>query len=115
MSVEVCQERLEALNAELSRIVDVLVDIYNPQKIIVFGSLVSGNVHQWSDIDLIVVKKSDKGFYERLEEIGLLVMPEIGADIFVYTPKEFESKKDSLFFREEVSKKGKVIYDAQAC
>jgi hypothetical protein len=43
-------------------------------------------------------------------------MPEItGADILVYTPEEFEPKKDSLFFREEVFEKGKVLYDAQAC
>ncbi|HUW64595.1 MAG TPA: nucleotidyltransferase domain-containing protein [Spirochaetia bacterium] len=114
MSVEVCQERLEELNTELARIIDVLVNNYNPQRIILFGSLASGNVHEWSDIDLIVVKESDKDFYERLKEVGLLVMPEVGADIFVYTPKEFESKKDSLFFREEVFKKGQVIYDAQA-
>jgi len=114
MTVAACQERLAALNAELSRIVDVLINNYNPQKIILFGSLVSGNIHEWSDIDLIVVKESDKGFYARLKEVGLLVMPEVGTDIFVYTPAEFESKKDSLFFREEVFKKGKVIYDAQA-
>ncbi|MDA8337307.1 MAG: nucleotidyltransferase domain-containing protein [Peptococcaceae bacterium] len=113
MSVEVCQERLETLNAELSRIVDVLLNNYNPQKIILFGSLVSGNVHEWSDIDLIVVKESDKGFYERLEEVGLLVMPRKACGILVYTPKEFEVKEKTLFFKEEVFKKGKVIYDAQ--
>ena len=54
MSEAACQERLEALNAELSRIVDVLLNNYNPQKIILFGSLASGNVHEYSDIDLIV-------------------------------------------------------------
>lgn len=115
MSVKVCQERLEELHTELSRIIDVLVNNYTPQKIILFGSLVNGNIHEFSDIDLIVVKESDKGFYERLKEVGLLVMPEVGADILVYTPEEFELKKESLFFKEEVFEKGKVLYDAQAC
>ena len=113
--MEVCQERLEASNAELSRIVDVLVNNYNPQKIILFGSLASGNVHESSDIDLIVVKESDKWFYERLEEVIFLTTPHVGAEIMVYTPKEFEVKKDTLFFKEEVFRKGKVLYDAQAC
>jgi predicted nucleotidyltransferase len=115
MSVEVCQERLERLNTELARIVSVLVNGYDPQKIILFGSLVSGDVHEFSDIDLIVVKESAKDFYERLKEVGLLVMPRVGAEIMVYTPEEFELKKDTLFFKEEVFKKGRVIYDAQTC
>jgi len=114
MSVEVCQERLETLNTELSRIVDVLVNNYNPQKIILFGSLASGNVHESSDIDLIVVKESDKGFYERLKEVIFLVTPHVGAEIMVYTPQEFEVKKNTLFFKEEVLGKGKVLYDVQA-
>jgi predicted nucleotidyltransferase len=109
------QAVFEELNTELDRIVSVLINEYDPQKIILFGSLASGNIHEFSDIDLIVIKESDKGFYDRLEEVGLLIMPEItGADILVYTPKEFESKKDSPFFREEVFKKGKVLYDAKA-
>jgi predicted nucleotidyltransferase len=116
MSVETSQTVLDELNTELDRVVDVLVNSYNPQKIILFGSLATGKVHEYSDIDLIVVKESDKGFYERLKEVGLLVMPEVcGTDILVYTPDEFALKKDSPFFREEVLKKGKVIYDAQAC
>jgi len=114
MAALACKERFAALNAELSRIVDVLINHYNPQKIILFGSLVSGNVHEWSDIDLIVVKESDKGFYERLEEVGLLVMPRKACGILVYTPKEFAVKEKTLFFQEEVSKKGKVIYNAEA-
>lgn len=103
--------RLDELNNELSRILDILVNNYNPQKIILFGSLVNGQVHDFSDIDLIVVKESDKDFYERLEEVVLLTMPKVGADILVYTPEEFEAIQDRLFFEEEVLKKGKVIYN----
>ena len=102
--------RLEELNNELSRIVNILINSYNPLKVILFGSLVSGEVHDFSDIDLIIVKDSDKSFYERLEEVILLTMPKVGADILVYTPQEFESIQDRLFFEEEIIKKGKVIY-----
>lgn len=104
------QTRLEELNKELARISDILVHQYNSQKIILFGSLAHGNVHEFSDIDLIVIKESDKSFYERLEEVVLLTMPNVGVDILVYTPEEFERLQDRLFFEEEVLKKGKVIY-----
>jgi predicted nucleotidyltransferase len=103
--------RMEELNNELNRIVNVIVNDYYPKKIILFGSLVSGNIHDFSDIDLIVIKDSEKSFYERLKEIILLTMPNVAADIFVYTPDEFENIQDRLFIQEEVIKKGKVLYN----
>ena len=99
------------LENELARIVSVLVKEYDPLKIVLFGSLVTGNIHEYSDIDLVVIKNSQKGFYERLEEVGLLVMSRRGVDILVYTPEEFEIVKDRLFFQEEVLKKGRVLYE----
>jgi predicted nucleotidyltransferase len=99
------------LENELARIVSVLVNEYEPLKIVLFGSLVTGDIHEYSDIDLVVIKNSQKGFYERLEEVGLLVMSRRGADILVYTPDEFEIVKDRLFFQEEVLKKGRVLYE----
>lgn len=105
--------RLEILNSELNRIVNVIISTYNPQQVILFGSLANGNVHEYSDIDLIVVKESDKSFYERLEEVILLTLPKVGADILVYTPQEFATIQNRLFIEEEVMKKGKVIYDVR--
>lgn len=62
-----------------------MINGYDRLKIILFGSLVNGDIHEFSDINLIVIKDSQKGFYERLKEVGLLVMPELGVDILVYT------------------------------
>ncbi|MDI3477596.1 MAG: uncharacterized protein PWQ59_1121 [Thermoanaerobacterium sp.] len=93
------------------RIVSVLIEKYDPLKIILFGSLATGNINDFSDIDLIVIKNSKKPFFERLEEVILLTMPKVGADILVYTPEEFKSTQDRLFIKEEVIKKGRVIYN----
>ena len=105
--------RLEVLNEELERIVNIIIEEYKPEKIILFGSLASSTVHEFSDIDLIVIKDSDKPFFSRLEEIILLTMPKVGADILVYTPEEFENIKTRLFIQEEVIDKGRVIYSVQ--
>lgn len=104
--------RRTMLECELARIVSVLIAEYEPLKIVLFGSLVTGDIHEHSDIDLVVIKDSQKGFYERLKEVGLLVLSRRGADILVYTPEEFEIVKGRHFFQEEVVRKGKVLYEA---
>lgn len=53
-----CEKRLDVLNTELSRIVDVLVNNCNPQKIFLLGSLAIGNVNESSDSDIIVIKEA---------------------------------------------------------
>ena len=46
-------EREKILKDELNRIIEVIKRYYEPEKIIVFGSLISGMVHEWSDIDIL--------------------------------------------------------------
>lgn len=59
------EQRKKMLEEELSRIIEVLKKEYNPEMIVLFGSLADGNVHEWSDIDLLVVKKTTKRPIER--------------------------------------------------
>jgi predicted nucleotidyltransferase len=99
------------LKEEIERFVTILKQNYTPDKIILFGSLSSGNIRDWSDIDIIIVKETEKSFYERLREVYLLLNPRVGIDILVYTPKEYELLQTRLFFREEVVKKGRLLYE----
>lgn len=96
----------------LKRIVEDLKK-YGPEKIILFGSAVSGSMDEYSDIDLIVIKNTDKDFITRLGEVITYVHFSLyPVDIFVYTRNEFENMKQSHNpFIEEVLKKGKVLYE----
>lgn len=78
-----------------------------------FGSLVKGSTHAWSDIDLVVVKDTPKRFVERLKEVALLTQPRVGIDFFVYTPEEFQemTSERGTFQQREMLEKGKVLYD----
>lgn len=105
--------RMMVLSNEFNRIIEVLIKEYQPDKVILFGSLVTGQVSEWSDIDLLVVKETEKSFYERLEEVMEITQPIIGADIIVYTPEEMKQMQNRLFLAEEVLKKGRVVYDAK--
>jgi len=97
------------LQKELNRCISMLKEKYRPVKIILFGSLANDRVDKWSDIDLILVKDTEKPFLDRSKEVILLLKPKVGMDILVYTPDEFRQLSESRFFKEEIIKKG-VIY-----
>jgi len=99
------------LSQELKRIVSVLKANYRPEKIVLYGSLAGGKVNRWSDLDLMVVKKTKKRFYDRIGEVLKLVRPHQPLDVLVYTPEEYrQMKQDSWFVGEEIAKKGRTVY-----
>lgn len=104
--------RKEILKKELDRIIDIIINKYTPEKIILFGSLSSGAVHEWSDIDLVIIKITNKKFIERLHEVSMLTMPMLGVNFIVYTPDEFQDMitKGCYFVVDEILRKGKIIY-----
>jgi len=103
--------RIELLKEEVNRYLRILKAQYQPEKILLFGSLASGNVKKWSDIDLILVKDTRKSFFDRLKEIYLLLKPKAGLDVLVYTPREYEEIKKRPFFRQEIIGKSKLLYE----
>lgn len=106
------EKRKKKLEKELKRIVGILAVKYNPKKVILFGSLANGKVRSWSDLDLAIIKETDKKFIKRLKEVALLTDPEVGVDFLVYTPQEFDRMaKDNYFVKEEIVSKGKVVYE----
>lgn len=96
---------------ELQRIVSVLQTQYHPTKIILFGSTATGRYDPDSDLDLVVIKETDKRFYDRIGDVLRLVKPRESVDILVYTPKEYARlSRKSWFVGEEIAGKGKVMY-----
>lgn len=109
------EARRAALQAELERIVRVLVEQYDPERIILYGSFARGDIHEWSDLDLCVIKRTDKRFIERLKEVGLLTLPRVGTEILVYTPEEIQAAQErgNYFIVGEILAKGKVLYEKE--
>ncbi|MBI3319661.1 MAG: nucleotidyltransferase domain-containing protein [Candidatus Omnitrophica bacterium] len=109
-------DRKARLEAELKRVTDVLVREYEPQRIILFGSLAHGTVHEWSDIDLAVVKETPRRFLDRIEDVSRLADPHVALNVVVYTPREVAEMvaRDHYFWVDEIEKKGKVLYDRAA-
>jgi len=88
---------------------------YGPERIILFGSAARGDTDEYSDLDLIVIKKTDQRFVQRLVEAGSFIPLDLSVDILVYTPEEFRAMIDQENpFMEQALKDGKVLYEKTA-
>lgn len=105
-------DRRAVLEAELRRYLMLLRTEYEPEKVILFGSLAAGEVGEWSDIDLVVVKETDRRFLDRTKDVLRLLQPRVGVDVLVYTPQEYARlARERPFVRAEIEGKGRVLYE----
>jgi uncharacterized protein len=108
------ESRLELLDAELERFVKIASDEFGAEQIILFGSLAQdrASASEWTDLDLVVIAETDLPFHRRIGELLTRARFRVGADVFVYTPAEWERMKTQRpFVREEIVTKGKVVYE----
>ena len=97
------------LKAELERIVNRLKNDPSVRLVLLFGSLARGDFRDHSDIDLIVVKETEKRFLDRLDEFYDDAREAM--DVLVYTPQEFEVMKRRPFVKNAL-KEGRILYEA---
>jgi len=95
----------------VERIVRAMAE-YGAEKAILFGSSARNQADQWSDVDLIVIKKTDRRFLDRLADVIDVIQPDFALDVLVYTPEEFERmlKEENPFLTRAVEE-GRVIYE----
>lgn len=106
--------RREEITQILDDIVERLVEGYAPQKVILFGSYARGEAGEDTDIDLLIIKDTEKPPLERWQEVKRLLRDRsrrVSVSSLVYTSEEIAhrlSVKD--FFIEEVLEEGIVLY-----
>ena len=101
------------LTMQIAEIVNIIIEQYGPvEKILLFGSHARNDADKYSDIDLIIIKKTGKPFVRRLVDAPLLP---VQADVFVYTPEEFASMKENENpFIMNALKSAKILYERTA-
>lgn len=93
-------------------IVSTLVQRYSPEKIILFGSFVKQKSERESDIDILIIKRTEKGHWERAMEVDRILDRNFPIDFLIYTPQEIEERLNmNDFFIQEILRKGKVVYE----
>lgn len=90
----------------------VIVEKFDPEEIVLFGSHAYGKPHAWSDVDLLVVMNTPKGEVKTIIEISDSLPPlPFSVDIIVRSRVVINKRKKSGdFFLREITKKGKVLY-----
>jgi HEPN domain-containing protein/predicted nucleotidyltransferase len=93
-------------------IVERLVTGYAPDRIILFGSRATGQARPDSDVDLLIVKDTDRRPIDRRIEVErLLADRAIALDLVVYTPGELRQLYAAGSpFIEGVMEHGRVLY-----
>jgi predicted nucleotidyltransferase len=98
---------------QIHAVVRKIVDEFNPEKIILFGSYAYGKPTIDSDVDLLVVMESNEHRASRAIKIlrGLLDVP-FPMDVLVRTPQEVMSRSSMEdYFLHEIVQQGQVLYE----
>ncbi|MCH8295010.1 nucleotidyltransferase domain-containing protein [Candidatus Poribacteria bacterium] len=102
----------------LAKTVQVIAQKYQPEEIVLFGSYAYGTPDAESDIDLLIVKKTEKPFFQRLFEVQRIVSEVCrgyALEPIVLSPGEIEERLQlGDQFIKEILTKGVVMYERQS-
>lgn len=104
---------LQVTDRILAEIVRRIVAAFAPEKIILFGSYADGKPTPDSDVDLLIIQKTNLRRAERTVAISELILPRpFPMDIWVKTPTEIQDalRKNDPFIQEILSR-GRVLYE----
>lgn len=91
-----------------------LIQRAGARKAVVFGSYARGNADRYSDLDIIIVHDTEKGFFDRASDFREVhsAWPR-SLDMLIYTPDELdEMLAQRRPFIEIAMEEGVVIYEA---
>ena len=100
----------------IQAIADAIVEQFEPEKIILFGSYASGHPTSDSDIDLLVIMNTTEPRHRRAAPMRLLFRPvPCAMDILVFTPEEIAYWNGTVnHIITEAIGSGKVLYERAA-
>ena len=81
--------------------------ILNPVAIVIFGSYINGNPHEWSDIDIAVIMNDYQGNWLETASMLWKLTRSVSIDI---EPHLLDETRDKSGFVEHVMKTGEYIY-----
>ncbi|MCK9581971.1 MAG: nucleotidyltransferase domain-containing protein [Methanoregula sp.] len=100
-------------NAELDEIIRRIVEVAQPEQVLLFGSTARGTTGPHSDLDLLVIKT---GRYHARKVAGLIYQRMRGIarsiDLVIVTPQQVRDNRDSPFsVLYPALREGRVMYE----
>ncbi len=106
----------ESTQEKINEMVQRIIKIFDPEKIILFGSYARGTAAQDSDADILVVMSIKGSKRKKATEIDLaLVGVDLPVDVIVVTPDELERNRSRIgTIIYPALREGKVLYERAA-
>ncbi len=105
---------MNVINSETDQIIERIIQHCQPEKIILFGSVARNEIKENSDIDLLIIKESDKKRPFRVKEIFKALRGMVRnypLDAIVYTPEELDKRiLIGDYFIKRILSEGKTVY-----
>ena len=104
----------DQFDKEIQGVVEQIVRLYKPDKVVLFGSLVKGELNPGTDIDLFIIKRDIPELgVDRIRQLDELIKYKLATDFIVYRPEEVERRLElGDPFLKGILEEGKVLYDA---
>ena len=101
------------IEGKLKNVTDRIIEVFNPDRIIIFGSHVYGHPTPDSDVDLLIIMDSDERPAARATQVSKALRPRpFPMDILVRTPEEIQRRLEiGDYFIREVLEQGMVLYE----
>ena len=101
----------------IQAIAQLIVERFNPEQIILFGSHARGEVGDHSDVDLLVVMRADVRQPQRGNPIRRAIAEHfvLPVDVIIRSPEVLAAQRDDPYsFIHKVLKEGEVLYERRA-
>jgi predicted nucleotidyltransferase len=116
-SKEAVAERRQAwtlrLRGELNRMLELLKTRTDIEKVILFGSIARGEGRYHSDLDLVIIQKTEQPFLDRLRDFYLYLKPGMATDLLVYTPEEWDTLVTTRRFVNRINREGVTLWNSR--
>jgi uncharacterized protein len=100
---------------KIQEAIQILAETANPKQIILFGSYATGQAHEGSDLDFLVIKETIKDYDEEIVDLELALLSlGISKDILLTSTKDVSewghlTGSGALYW---ALKEGQVVYDS---
>lgn len=101
-----------SIQKEIQSFIGEIVNHFNPERIILFGSHAYGNAKPDSDVDPLVVMDFEGRPHQKAFEMRRKIKRSFPLDILVRRPSDIANRiEKGDFFIKEIIQKGKVLYE----
>ena len=101
----------------IQAIAQLIVERFNPEQVILFGSHARGEVGENSDVDLLVVLRADAGQSQRGNPIRRAIAEHfvLPIDVIIRFPEGLAAQRNNPYsFIHKVLKEGEALYERRA-